>query len=127
MGSVAVRLRQQINENSKMLCWHHILPEMNHNELVGWRTKSDNWAVIYLRNEDDYKRNDIRININQEIIAKYADTIINVYSKGESLIQRSLYLVNLGDWVSWYLSELRGVDAIEIDVIDYLKSELGKH
>ena len=27
---VAVRLRQQINENSKMLCWHHVVPEMNH-------------------------------------------------------------------------------------------------
>jgi len=29
---VAVRFRQQINENSKMLCWHHVIPEMNHNE-----------------------------------------------------------------------------------------------
>ena len=35
-NGVATRFRQQINENSKMLCWHHILPEMNHNELVGW-------------------------------------------------------------------------------------------
>jgi len=41
MESVAVRLRQQINENSKMLCWHHVIPEMNHNELVGWRDQSD--------------------------------------------------------------------------------------
>src|SRR5690606_24788271 len=30
---VSVRFRQQINENSKMLCWHHVIPEMNHNEL----------------------------------------------------------------------------------------------
>ena len=38
---VAIRFRQQINENSKMLCWHHVVPEMNHNELLGgvlmWR------------------------------------------------------------------------------------------
>ena len=38
---VAVRFRQQINENSKLLCWHHTLPEMNHNELVGWTHKND--------------------------------------------------------------------------------------
>ena len=37
---VAVRFRQQINENSKMLCWHHVVPEMNHNELLGWRTNA---------------------------------------------------------------------------------------
>ena len=32
---VAVRFRQQINENSKVLAWHHTIPEMNHNELLG--------------------------------------------------------------------------------------------
>ena len=126
MESVAVRLRQQINENSKALCWHHVIPEMNHNELVGWRDKNDDLAVIYLRNEDDFKRNSIRMDINQEIISKYTDTIINVYSKGNDLIEKALYLVHLGDWVSWYLSELRDMDAIEVDVIDYLKGELAK-
>ena len=43
---VAVRLRQQINENSKMLCWHYVVPEMNHNELLGWRTNVDNLSVF---------------------------------------------------------------------------------
>lgn len=126
MQSVAVRLRQQINENSKALCWHHVIPEMNHNELVGWRDKKDNLAVIYLRNDDDFERNNMRIEINQKIISKYTNTIINVYSKGNDLIERALYLVHVGDWISWYLSQLRGMDAIEVDVIDYLKSELAK-
>jgi glucose/mannose-6-phosphate isomerase len=48
-NGVATRFRQQINENSKMLCWHHILPEMNHNELVGWAEKHDDCAVVILR------------------------------------------------------------------------------
>ncbi|MBT8234394.1 MAG: bifunctional phosphoglucose/phosphomannose isomerase [Saprospiraceae bacterium] len=126
MESVAVRLRQQINENAKMLCWHHVVPEMNHNELVGWREKHENVAVIYLRNHDDFKRNQLRIKINQEIISKYSDTIIDIFSKGSSLIEKAFYLTHLGDWISWYLSELKNVDAIEIDVINYLKSELAK-
>jgi len=126
MEAVAVRLRQQINENSKMLCWHHVIPEMNHNELVGWREKHPNVAVIYLRNNDDFKRNQLRININQEIIGKYTDTIIDIFSKGNTLIEKAFYLTHLGDWISWYLSELKNVDAIEIDVINYLKSELAK-
>jgi len=124
--AVAVRLRQQINENSKMLCWHHVIPEMNHNELVGWRIEDEKWAVLYLRNHDDLKRNQIRIEINKEIIKKYSSTVIEVFSKGNTLIEKSLYLVHLGDWISWYLAELRGVDAIEVKVIDYLKSELKK-
>ena len=36
MSGVATRFKQQINENAKELCWDHVIPEMNHNELVGW-------------------------------------------------------------------------------------------
>ena len=121
---VAVRLRQQINENSKMLCWHHVVPEMNHNELLGWRTNVENTSVIYLRNESDYYRNKKRIDINKSVIEKYTSNISEIWSLGGSLIERSLYLINIGDWISWYLSELNDVDAIEIDVIDYLKKSL---
>ncbi len=123
---VAVRLRQQINENAKALCWHHVIPEMNHNELVGWKDKNKDLVVLYLRNADDYKRNSIRMDINQKIIKKCTPNIINLFSKGTDMTQRMMYFVHLGDWISWYLSQLRGQDAIEVNVIDYLKSELAK-
>ena len=123
---VGVRFRQQINENSKMLCWHHVIPEMNHNELLGWRTNTDNLGVVYFRNKCDYDRNQVRIEINKEVISKYTDNISEVWSKGDSRIENSLYHIHLGDWVSWYLSEMNEVDAIEIDVIDFLKSSLAK-
>lgn len=126
MEPVAVRLRQQINENSKALCWHHVVPEMNHNELVGWREKNEQLAVLYLRNEDDYERNKFRMDINKEIIGQYVNDIIDINSKGSTMIERALYLVHLGDWISWYLAQLRGVDALEVKVIDFLKGELSK-
>jgi glucose/mannose-6-phosphate isomerase len=110
---VAIRFRQQINENSKMLCWHHVIPEMN-------------LAVVYFRNKSDYERNQIRMDINKKVIAKFTSNITEIWSKGDSLIENSLYHINLGDWVSWYLSEMNNVDAIEIDIINFLKGELGK-
>lgn len=123
---VAIRFRQQINENSKMLCWHHTIPEMNHNELVGWRKKSDEWAVVIFRNHDDHSKIKQRIEINKEIIKQYCSHIIEVYSQGNSLIEQSIYLIHLGDWISWYLAQLNKVDATEVKVIDYLKSSLAK-
>ena len=126
MEAVALRFKQQINENSKGLCWHNVIPEMNHNELVGWTEKSDNLAVIYFRNKDDFKRNSMRIDISKEIIARYTNTVIEIYSKGKSLVEKSIYFVHLGDWISWYHAELKKVDAMEIKVIDHLKSELAK-
>lgn len=126
MPAAAVRLRQQLNENSKILCWHHVIPEMNHNELVGWRDKNENLAVIYLRSKDDFARNQTRIEINKQIISKYTSTIIELFAKGKNLVEQTIYLVHLGDWISWYLSQNRHMDAIEVNVIDFLKKELSK-
>lgn len=123
---VTIRFRQQLNENSKVLCWHHVLPEMNHNELVGWAGGKNEYAVIMFRNEDDFYRTQRRMEITKEVVEKYTKDYIEVFSKGESRIQRSLYLILLGDWVSVYLSELRKVDAKEVHVIAHLKGELSK-
>lgn len=124
--SVAVRWRQQINENAKMLGWHHVVPEMNHNELVGWRNNRPDLAVVWLRNRDDFARTATRIDINKEIVEHFTATSIEVWSKGKSLIEKAFYLTHLGDWVSYYLAEIREVDPVEIKVIDYLKAELAK-
>lgn len=123
---MVVRFRQQLNENSKMLAWHNIVPEMNHNELVGWRTKNEDLAVIFFRNEDDHKRNQKRIEINKEVMSKYTPSVMEYWSKGESMIEKTFYLINVGDHASYNLSQRNGVVVEEIDVINYLKGELAK-
>lgn len=126
MASVGVRFKQQINENSKMLCWNHTIPEMNHNELVGWRNKIGPWVPVFLRNRDDYSRNQQRIEINKEIVAQYSDYVIEIWSKGNSHIEKAIYLIHLTDWVSYDLAILNQVDAVEVKVIDFLKNSLAK-
>lgn len=123
---VAIRLRQQINENSKMLCWHHVLPEMNHNELVGWTEPHPETVVLMFRCEDDYFRTRRRMEITSDIVQKYNATLCELHGRGSTQLQRSLYLIHLGDWISWYIAEKKKIDATEVKVIDYLKSELGK-
>jgi glucose/mannose-6-phosphate isomerase len=121
---VAVRARQQFNENSKLLCWHHVIPEMNHNELVGWGGGDDRFAVVFLNTGDLIPRNQKRYDISLAHIAKTGASVMELHSKGLSLIERSFYLINVVDWASWYLSEMKKVDAMDIKVIDFLKGEL---
>lgn len=123
---VAIRFRQQINENSKLLCWHHILPEMNHNELVGWASGNEKLAVLFLRSELDPERTAYRMDLSKAIVQKYTSNITEIYAKGEDQLLKTYYLIHFVDWISWYLSERYGVDAIEIQVIDFLKGELAK-
>jgi glucose/mannose-6-phosphate isomerase len=121
---IAVRFRQQLNENSKILCWHQVIPEMNHNELVGWTEKNDSFAVLILLDQTEYSRNLSRVAINKEVIAKYAHSITEVYSKGDSTIEKAIYFIHLCDWISVELADLRGIDATEVNVINHLKSKL---
>ncbi len=123
---VAIRFRQQLNENSKLLCWHAVIPEMNHNELVGWRDAANDKVVIILRNRDDFDRVQTRMEINKQVIEKHTSNIIEVYSEGSSYWEKAFYLIYLTDWVSVLLADLRHLDATEVKVIDFLKGELAK-
>jgi glucose/mannose-6-phosphate isomerase len=124
--AIAVRFRQQINENAKTLCWHHVLPEMNHNELVAWAGGSSNFAVAMIRTPQDHPGTAKRMELTKEIIQRYTDVFIEIKPKGVSRVEMFYYLVHLVDWVSYYMAVEKSVDPIEIDVIDYFKAELAK-
>lgn len=123
---LAVRLRQQINENAKMLCWHHALPEMNHNELVGWAGGSNNFSALFIHTPEDHPGTITRMGLSKEIIGRYTDNVIDLNPKGNSRIARAYYLIHLSDWISYYLAVERQVNPLEIEVIDYLKEKLAK-
>lgn len=121
---VLIRARQQFNENSKVLCWQHVIPEMNHNELVGWGGGDDRFAVVFFMNQEIHPRNEKRLEITAEKILDRTKQVFFISSKGSNLIERSIYLIHLVDWASYYLAELKQVDSMDISVIDYLKDSL---
>jgi glucose/mannose-6-phosphate isomerase len=56
LGPVATRVRNQINENAKLLGHSALVPELNHNEIVGWEKPGawdDRAAVWILRDSED--------------------------------------------------------------------------
>lgn len=126
---VAFRWRSQIEENAKALASHHVLPEMNHNELVGWRHPKE-WLkksiVFFLRDASDHKRVQLRINLSKKLVEQFAGKVVEVFSEGKGLLARMFSLIYLGDWISFYLAMLYGIDPTPVEVIQYLKSELAK-
>ena len=126
---VALRWRGQIEENAKALASHHLLPEMNHNELVGWEHPKEwlrNSVVFFLRDQADHKRVQKRMDLTQAILQKKAGKVIELESQGKGLLARMFSLIHLGDWISFYLAILYQTDPSPVQVIQYLKSELAK-
>lgn len=121
--AVLTRAKQQFNENSKLLCWTHVIPEMNHNELVGWGGGDNRFSAVYFDTKDLIDRNLKRVEITLEVIEKKAKLLV-IEAEGKTAIERSIYIINLVDWSSFYLSEMKQEDAMDIKIIDHLKSEL---
>lgn len=121
--AVLVRAKQQFNENSKILCWTHVIPEMNHNELVGWGGGDNRFSAVFFDTKDLLPRNKKRVEITSKVIASKTK-LLTVSAEGNDITERSIYLIHLVDWASFYLSEINQIDAVEVKVIDHLKSEL---
>ncbi len=127
MEAAAYRWRSQIAENAKNLASHHMLPEMNHNELVGWRHPEDalkKIAVVFLRDKGDHPQIQRRFDLTRELIEGKSGALHEVWSEGQSLLARALSVVYLGDFVSLYLAYLNNTDPTPVAVIDYLKKNL---
>lgn len=127
--AVAYRWKGQICENSKMLCFNNVFPEFNHNELVGWEILSDlqdRIVVIILKDRQDHPKIKRRMEIVGGIIRKKGVKLIEAESEGENLLSRIFSLIQLGDFVSFYLAILNKVDPTPVKLIDYLKGELAK-
>lgn len=124
VDSVSLRLKQQINENSKSNCWYNVIPELNHNELVGWKFKNETLAALFLRTDFENPRNVLRFDFIRPTVAEYVNSVQEVRAKGANLLEQYFYLVHFGDWLSYYMAVEHGVDPIEVHVIDKLKAHL---
>lgn len=126
---VAVRIQQQLNENGKHLCHVNELPEMNHNELVGWehpeQVMSD-CKVYFLLTDYDHPQVRERIEISRELLKGKAANVSDIVAKGGSLLEQCFYLIHFTDWVSYFLALANQADPFAIDAIDQLKSAMAK-
>ncbi len=129
IDSVVTRWRAQFAENSKALASSQILPEMNHNEIVGWenpkKTLKD-FAVIILRDSSDHPRTSRRMDATKHILKKDKIQVIEVRSMGKGLLSRIFSLIYIGDFVSFYLAILNRIDPTPVERVTYLKKELLK-
>ena len=129
MNVAALRLKGQICENSKMLCYHNDLPELNHNEIVGWENNSilfDHLFLIWLSDESDNERVKHRMDITQTILnEKKVDQYV-IKMKGNLFQDRFLNMIHYGDWLSYWCAIAHNTDPSPVSNIDRLKKELSK-
>lgn len=124
---IGYRFKCQFNENSKLHAFHNSLPELNHNEIIGWESFSEfqlNAKVIFLDDDSSHPQIKRRIEITSGLISRSGAEVIRLKSKEENFKVRIFDLIYLCDWITFYSAVIRGFDPSEINYINELKNRL---
>jgi glucose/mannose-6-phosphate isomerase len=125
--AIGYRLKCQFNENSKLHAFNAVIPELNHNEIIGWETFSEkqiNAKLIAILDDDYHPQIQKRFEITWDLTQQSKVEVITLRSREKNMKVRIMDLIYLGDWITYYLSILRGFDPSEIDYIMELKQSL---
>ncbi len=123
---IAYRWKTQFNENAKSPAFASELPELDHNEIVGWKRSLGlgRLSAVFLDDCDLHPRVRTRIELTRSLIGDDAAASELVESIGRTRTERLVSLVLLGDLVTLYMAVLDGLDPAEIDVLTALKAQL---
>jgi glucose/mannose-6-phosphate isomerase len=127
LGAVATRWSCQFNENGKTLAHHATFPELNHNEIVGWKALEamrSNFFVVSLEDRDDHPMAKRQAKIALEVIRPLCGGVERIGPLSGGRMSRILSTMILGDFISVYLGYLNGEDPTPVSNIDYLKERL---
>ena len=127
--AAATRFRGQINENAKMLAYSAVIPEMNHNELVGWKYLYEFGKFIqpiFLMDKGDHPKNLYRMKFVADVMKEFGLEPIFLESPQPDapFMARMFELIQLGDFTSYYLAILNNEDPKPVHIIDKLKAAL---
>lgn len=121
MATVARIWKIKLNENAKTPAFWNVFPELNHNEMIGWTRRFGPFRLVMLLDAEDDPRILARFRITQQILAEHGlqTTVFNV-PEG-SLPEKLLSTLLVGDWASYELALLVGVDPSPVQLVEEFK------
>ena len=129
LTEAAHRWKTQLNETAKVWCFYEELPEANHNSMVGYERPVDvalSVAAVFLDTDLAHPRIRLRCQFTQQLLQKAGADVLTVAGRGHSALAQVLSTVLFGDYVSYYLAILNGVDPSATVPIDNLKAWLAQ-
>jgi len=126
--AIAYRWKSQLNENAKTPAYTATLPEMHHNEVVGWENAElrNKLAFLVIFDPKDNDRVRARVDITIKLLKDLGAVPVVLGGDGNSYLSRMFHLIHVGDWVSYYLAGKYGFQPLPTETIDRIKREISK-
>jgi glucose/mannose-6-phosphate isomerase len=123
--AVAYRWKTDIEENAKAFALWGAVPEMNHNGIEAWRAPdAGDWQIVFLRDRQEAPAIARRFAVLRELVGDAAGGVSECWTRGRGRLARLVSLAYVGQWTSYYLAILRGVDPWTVPLLDELKRRM---
>ena len=127
LAAVAQRWKTQVNENSKTFGFYELYPKLTHNAIVGYTLPAAARLEIAVVELDSTLINlhvRRRLDVTDRIMQQAGIRYYRVPAQGQSPLAQIYAAITLGDYVTYYLAILNGVDPTPVETISYLKDLL---
>lgn len=125
ISAIALRWKEQINENSKRIAFSGVIPEFNHNEVVGWCSDSVRSMFVPVIIKDCLSG--VVSNTLNATIRTLSDVGVNpviVEINGNTVLERSIHALMIGDHMSLCLAIILDIDPMDVGPITKIKGYL---
>ncbi len=122
--SVARAIKIKCNENAKIPAFWYALPELNHNEMVGYTQTLAPFLPVLLRDPTLPECSARRLATTAATLREADLPVMEHTVVGETVLQRLFHTLWLFDFASCYLAERLGVDPEPVAMIERFKRAL---
>lgn len=116
--------KEQLSANAKTTVITDVQPEVNHTSAIGYPFPSgnaDRLAAVQLRSSYDHARVNMHWQVTTDLLDQAGVASHVVAVQGQSRLAQMLWCMSLGDWVSYYLALVNGVDPTPEEAIAQMK------
>jgi glucose/mannose-6-phosphate isomerase len=126
--ALARRWKTQTEENAKRLAFFDEVPELFHNAIVGWdatnKSEANRYAVVLLQWVGEPALTHRSFAYLEKLLTQRGSPVIRVPLSPEDRLEALVTGIVLGDHVSLFLADQRGVDPYPVEAITRLKAAL---
>ena len=123
LQAAAIRLKNSLQENTKMHTFNEDIIEVCHNGIVAWEHTSSVQPII-IQGADDHIKTKERCSLLEEYFKKNSIQFYKISSIKGSILSKLITLIFLLDYVTIYLAVLQNIDPTPVKSIDFIKKRL---
>lgn len=130
--SIAYNWKIRFNETGKIPSFYNTLPELNHNEMVGFdgEKKTEEllkkFHFIFIEDSTDHHRIILRAEILKDMLEKKGFPIETLKLEGGNIWEKIFSSLLIADWTAFYIAKEYGLKPNEVAIVERFKAIMKK-